>query len=75
VAHDPYHVRCGVPSGDGDESWPPDPWLVARPDRGAGPVWVAEPEHQDYLEKFPEGLQVLQSAAEMEATQGSKSGR
>ena len=34
----------------------------------AGPFWEAEPEHQDYLERYPERLHLSFRAAELEAT-------
>ena len=33
----------------------------------AGPFWEAEPEHQDYLERYPERLHLPLRAAELEA--------
>ena len=33
----------------------------------AGPFWEAEPEHQDYLERYPKRLYLPLPAAELEA--------
>ena len=35
----------------------------------AGPFWEAEPEHQDYLERYPERLHLPLHSAELEVAQ------
>ena len=50
------------------------PGKVVTEVTAAGPFWEAEPEHQDYLEKYPQRLHVPLPAAELEATQALRIG-
>ena len=50
------------------------PGKVVTEVTAAGPFWEAEPEHQDYLEKYPGRLHVPLPPAELEAAQALRVG-
>ncbi len=50
------------------------PGKVVTEVTAAGPFWEAEPEHQDYLEKIPDGYTCHLPTAQLEATQAHRIG-
>jgi peptide-methionine (S)-S-oxide reductase len=48
----PHHTKYTIADVEASGIWPGKVVTEVAP---AGPFWEAEPEHQDYLEKYPDG--------------------